>query len=167
MVKDDWPPPRYCRLECHLIFLSSDLAWTWWKMIELHPQVLQTRNSPKVFLHSDIAWTWWKMIELHPGTADQNITSNFYTFRFSLDMVKDDWPPPRYCRPEYHLKCFKFRFSLDMVKDDWTPPRYCRPEYHLNFFNSDLAWTWWKMIELHQGNIQTRISHTFLFTLQI
>ena len=57
-----------------------------------------------------------------------------FIFRFSLDMVKDDWTLPRYCRPEYHLKCFKFRFSLNMVKDDWTLPRYCRPEYHLKLF---------------------------------
>ena len=34
------------------------------------------------------------MIELHPGTADQSLILNFFlSFRFSLDMVKDDWPP--------------------------------------------------------------------------
>ena len=30
------------------IFLISDLAWTWWKMID-STQVLQTRISPKMF----------------------------------------------------------------------------------------------------------------------
>ena len=29
---------------------------------------------------------------LPSDTADQNITLIFFTFRFSLDMVKDDWP---------------------------------------------------------------------------
>ena len=33
------------------------------------------------------------MIDLHPSTADQNITYIFFNFRFSLDMVKDDWLP--------------------------------------------------------------------------
>ena len=50
MVKDDWTPL----------------------------QVLQTRNSSNIFVHSDLAWTWWKMIELHPGTADQKLTNIFY-----------------------------------------------------------------------------------------
>ena len=31
-----------------IFFLISDLAWTWWKKID-HPQVLQTRISPKIF----------------------------------------------------------------------------------------------------------------------
>ena len=37
----------------------------------LQPQVLQTRISPEMFYSSDLAWTWWKMNDLHPGTADQ------------------------------------------------------------------------------------------------
>ena len=44
------------------------------------------------------------MIELHPGTQDQNITLIIFNLRFSLDMGKDDWTPPRYYRPETHLK---------------------------------------------------------------
>ena len=90
-----------------------------------------------------------------------------FTFRFSLDMVKDDWLTPRYCRLEYHLKFFKFRFSLDMVKDDWTPPWYCRPETHLKFFlHSDIAWKWWKMIELHPGTADQKLSPQ-IFYIQI
>ena len=50
-----------------------------------------------------------------------------------MDMVKDDWPPPLYCRAESHLNLFKFRFSLDMVKNDELHPRYCRPEYSHTF----------------------------------
>ena len=46
MVKDDWP-------------LN---------------QVLQTRMSPKLFVSTDLAWTWLKMIELHPGSANQKLT---------------------------------------------------------------------------------------------
>ena len=52
----------------------SDLAWTWWKMIDLHPGTARPEYSSNIFVHSDLGWTWWKMIELHPGTADQNIT---------------------------------------------------------------------------------------------
>ena len=40
--------------------------------------------------------------------------------RFSLHMVKDDWPL-RYDRPVSYLKCLKLRFSLPMVKHDWFP----------------------------------------------
>ena len=44
--------------------------------------------------------------------------------RFSLHMVKDDWPPP----PEI----LKFRFSLHMVKDDWPHPTDC-PWFYQKF----------------------------------
>ena len=43
-------------------------------------------------------------------------------------------------------KIVKFRFSLDMVKDDWTP-ECCWPESDLKSLSSDLAWTWWKMTD--------------------
>ena len=46
-------------------------------------------------------------------------------------------------------KIIRFRFSLDMVKDDWPPPQYCWPESDLKLLSLDLAWTWWKMIDLH------------------
>ena len=52
--------------------------------------------------------------------------------RFSLLMVKDDWPLP------WPLEILKFRFSLHMVKDDW-PPR--------NFKVLDFVCTLSKMID--------------------
>ena len=39
----------------------------------LHPGTAD-QNITLIFLHSDLDWTWWKMIELHTGTADQNLT---------------------------------------------------------------------------------------------
>ena len=63
------------------------------------------------------------MIDLHPSTADQNIT---YIF-------------------------FNFRFSLDMVKDDWLPSGTADQNISYNGLCSDLAWTWWKIIDLHPG----------------
>ena len=125
-------------------------------MIELHPGT-PDQNLTWNDRSWDLPRTWWKMIVFNPGTSNQNITSNFI-FRFSLDMVKDDWSPPWYCRPGYHLKCFKFRFNLDMVKDEGTPPRYCRPEYHLKCFNFRFSldmvkdhWTppWYSRPEYH------------------
>ena len=53
------------------------------------------------------------MIQFHPGTADQNIT----------------------------LILFKFRFSLDMVKDDWHPLGTADQNITYNVLSSDLAWT--------------------------
>ena len=48
-------------------------------------QVLQTRNSSNMFCYSsDVAWTWWKMIELYPGTADQNTYLNIYLYSSDL-----------------------------------------------------------------------------------
>ena len=190
MVKDDWPPLD-CWPESHLKFVSSDLAWTWWKMID--PPRLLTRLSPKIckfrfsfdmvkddwppldcwpeshlkFVSSDLAWTWWTMS--NPPRLLTRLSPKICKFRFSFDMVKDDWPPLD-CWPESHLKFVssdlawtwwtmsnpprlltrlspkicKFRFSFDMVKDDW-PPLDCWPESHLKFVSSDLAWTWWKM----------------------
>ena len=45
------------------------------------------------------------MIELYPGTADQNTDLIFFLhFRFSLDMVKDDWPHPGTADQNTHLK---------------------------------------------------------------
>ena len=41
-------------------------------------QVLQTTISPKFFLNTDLAWTWWKMIDSHSGTADQNTHLKFF-----------------------------------------------------------------------------------------
>ena len=74
MVKDDWPS-RYDRPDqaSHLKLLSLDLVCTWWKMIDPPGMTDQTRISPKSF-----------------------------KFRFSLHMVKDDWPP-RYDRPDQDL----------------------------------------------------------------
>ena len=43
------------------------------------------------------------------------IWPEFLKFRFSLYIVKDDWPPtPARILPEF----LKFRFSLYIVKDD-------------------------------------------------
>ena len=42
-------------------------------------------------------------------------------FRFSLHIVKDDWPPTPTWLPRIPPEILKFRFSLHMVKDDWPP----------------------------------------------
>ena len=56
------------------------------------------------------------MIDPHPLGR---ILPEFLKFRFSLHIVKDDWPPQPLARilPEF----LKFRFSLHIVKDDWPP----------------------------------------------
>ena len=38
-----------------------------------------------------------------------------------------------------------------MVKDDWLPSGTADQNLTYNFYDSDLAWTWLKMIELHPG----------------
>ena len=54
------------------------------------------------------------MIDPHPA----RIWPEFLKFRFSLYIVKDDWPPtPARIWPEF----LKLRFSLHMIKDDWPP----------------------------------------------
>ena len=115
-------PLRYCRPEYDLkFFLHSDVAWTGQRWLT-STLVLQTRISPK-FLLSDLDWTWWKMIKF-TQVLQTRISPNFFKFRFSLDMVKDDW------------------------SNIFVPPWYCRAEYHLKYFLiSDWAWTWWKMID--------------------
>ena len=52
-----------------------------------------------------------------PQMTDQN-SPQILGLRISLDMER--WLTPQYCQPESHL-IFKSRFSLDMVKDDWPP----------------------------------------------
>ena len=70
MEKDDWLQPRYFKPEYHLqIDISSDLAWTWWKMIDVHQGTVDQTYHPV-----EIYWTWWKMIDLHPSNADQSLT---------------------------------------------------------------------------------------------
>ena len=109
-----------------------------------------------------------------PGMTDQTrISPKSFKFRFSLHMVKDDWPP-RYDRPDQDLtynsrqrqpapKIFKLSFSLCMVKDDW-PPRVwqTRPGSHLKVLSSDLVCTWSKMIDPPGMTDQTRISPKIL-----
>ena len=64
------------------------------------------------------------MIDTHPA----RIWPEFLKFRFSLHIVKDDWPPtPARILPEF----LKFRFSLYIVKDDWPPTPW--PGFDQNF----------------------------------
>ena len=42
-------------------------------MINLCPGTAE-KNITYNVLSSDLDWTWWKMIDLHPGTADQKVT---------------------------------------------------------------------------------------------
>ena len=56
------------------------------------------------------------------------ILPEFLKFRFSLCMVKDDWPP------RILLEILKFRFSLHMVKDDWPhQDLYPCQDFYQNF----------------------------------
>ena len=48
------------------------------------------------------------------------ISPEILKFRFSLHMVKDNWPSFLYL-PRILPEILKFRFSLHMVKDDWSP----------------------------------------------
>ena len=43
-------------------------------MIELHHATADTESHWIFFLISDLALTWWKMIDLLPGTADHKLT---------------------------------------------------------------------------------------------
>ena len=64
-LKDDWPlPPIWPG--SHLKFLSSDLACTWWKMIDS----LIWPGSHLNFFSSHLACTWWKMIDCPPSDHD-------------------------------------------------------------------------------------------------
>ena len=66
MVKDDWPP-RYDRPDQ---YLTSNFS------VQIYPAHGQRWLIP-------------------PGMTDQTRTSSkIFKFRFSLHMVKDDWPPP-------------------------------------------------------------------------
>ena len=42
-------------------------------MIELHTGT-PDQNITYNVLSSDLAWTWWKLTEIHPRTADQSLT---------------------------------------------------------------------------------------------
>ena len=60
-------------------------------------------------------------------------------FRFSLHVVKDDWPPlPHRILPDI----LKVRFSLCMVKDDWLTPQNSNTNFSL-----DLVCTWTEIID--------------------
>ena len=50
------------------------------------------------------------------------ISPKIFQFRFSLGMVKNDWPP--FWLTRISPKISQFRFSLDMVKDDWPPSQF-------------------------------------------
>ena len=99
-------PCSCCSLESHLHFLSSDLTCTWWKMIDTC-RYYRPESHLKLFM-----------------------------FRFSHDMVKDDWPPSSQVLQTRKLpRIFRLRFGLCMIIGDWLP-RYCIPESHLNVFKS-------------------------------
>ena len=59
------------------------------------------------------------------------ISPEILKFRFSLYMVKDDWPPNQL--PRILPEILKFRLSLHMVKDDWPPPHIDCPWSHQKF----------------------------------
>ena len=89
----------------HLNFFSSDIAWTWWKMID-------------PLTSSDI---WWKC------------------GKFCFCMYS----------PNDACKCaINFFLSSGAKVERWlTHPTSDWPGSHVKFFSSDLAWTWWKMID--------------------
>ena len=67
-----------CRLNLNFKILTSISPWSW-----------------------DSACTWWKMID--PPLWLTSISPKILKFRFSLHMVKYDWPP-KYDWPVSHLK---------------------------------------------------------------
>ena len=55
---------------------------------------------------------------IDPSVLPTRIWPKIIKFRYSLDMVKDDWPPQG-LMTRISPKIIKVWFSLDMVKDDW------------------------------------------------
>ena len=167
MVTDDWPPiwPTMILPKIFQFRFSVDME----KMID--PPICLTRISPKIF---QLRFSLDIMKNDHPPVWLTRISPKIFQFRFSQDMMGDDEPTPSDCS-ESHLKffssdlvwrwgeminppiwltriwpkIFQFRFSVDMVGDDQPSPSDW-PGSDLKFFSSDLAWTWWKMIDPHQ-----------------
>ena len=148
MVEDDWPlqvlqtriSPKNFKFR-----FSQDMVKDDWPL-----QVLQTRISPKSF----------KLIYRfrHAWCYSFPCTRDTYLFH------GERWLTPQLLQSGISPTLFKFRFSLDMV-DRWlTLCRYCRPESHLHFLSSDLARTWWKMID--PGRYCSLESHLKLFKVQ-
>ena len=56
-------------------------------------------------------------------------------FRFSVHMVKDDWPPSPSWLPRISPEILKFRFSVHMVKvnDDGPPWPLTAQDFTRNF----------------------------------
>ena len=133
-------PWRYDWPVSHPWFKIEDSAYTWWKMID--PHRYDWPGSCLKFNSSDLACTWWKMIDSH--RCDHPVSPKTLKIRFSLHMVKDDWPlqvwltsiTPKIVKLRFSLdmkrwftpqgwpssiwaKTLKLRFSLHMAKDDW------------------------------------------------
>ena len=104
--QSDWPG-------CHLKLFSSDLAWTCWKMYWLPPSwfwhLVEILEIPLLHVLSNDACKF--STNLFTASAESHLKMLFYY------MLKDDWPPIWLTRMS--PKIFQFRFSLDVVKDDW------------------------------------------------
>ena len=64
-------------------------------------------------------------------------------FRFSVHIVKDDWPP---LTAKDLTRNLKFRFSLHMVKDDWPPPQKFLSLYLVSIWSKMIHPPWLPMI---------------------
>ena len=81
-------------LDCpgfYLKFWSLDLVCTWSKMID-PPLLLDCPGFYQKFWSLDLVCTWLKMID-PPAPWLHRILAEMLKFRFSVHMVKDDWPP--------------------------------------------------------------------------
>ena len=85
MLKDDWLP-----------LPGSDIWWKSWKFHFCKYSPMIHANFPQTFSRS----------------AESHLKMLFYY------MLKDDWHPTAWLT-RMSPKIFQFRFSLDMLKDDW------------------------------------------------
>ena len=163
-LKDDWHPHIWPG--SHLNFFSSDLACTWWKMID--PPVLTSGGN---LGNSSFACTLqWCMQICHKPVAHYLRVMWKCSFTvFSIVNVTFEMAVMHLILQETPWKIsmqnLHFWDQHQKLKDDWHP--HIWPGSHLNFFSSDLACTWWKMIDppvlTSGGNLG---NSTFACTLQ-
>ena len=120
MVRDDWPPspswlPRISleilkfRFSVHMVKVKDDGPPAPW-LPRILPEILKFRFSVHMvkddwppcpltaqdftrnFESLDLVCTWLKMID-PPAPWLPRILPEILKFRFSVHMVKDDWPP--------------------------------------------------------------------------
>ena len=70
---------------------------------------------------------------IDPPVWQTRISPRILKFRFTLHMVKGDWPPAQYDRPGSHLEFFSKIHHAHGQKMIDPPSQYDRPGSHLEF----------------------------------